>query len=55
MSTYYYNNRMNKMREEWDTKGVFVNWWEKDVYMIGMPWVLKVGLGRLLPLPSLSP
>ena len=42
MSTYYYNNRVNKMREEWDSKGVFVNWWERDVYMIGMPWVLKV-------------
>lgn len=39
--TYYYNNRFNMAREEWDRKGVFVNWWQSDVYMIGMPWVLK--------------
>ena len=42
MSTYYYNNRHSKALEEWDTKGVFVNWWERDVFMIGMPWGLKV-------------
>ena len=42
MSTYHYNNRDNKAREEWDSKGLFVNWWESDVYMIPMPWQLKV-------------
>lgn len=43
ISSYYYNNRNNKVLEEWwDTKGVFVNWWERDVYFIPMPWELKV-------------
>lgn len=42
ISAYYYNNRMNKVLEEWDSKGVFVNWWETDVYFIPMPWELKV-------------
>jgi hypothetical protein len=42
MSAYYYNNRYNKVREEWETKGHFVNWWEADAFMIGMPWELKV-------------
>lgn len=41
MSSYYYNNRNNKVREEWENKGMFVNWWEHDAYMIGMPWGLK--------------
>jgi hypothetical protein len=41
ISSYYYNNRHAKVREEWDSKGVFVNWWESDVYMIGIPWNLK--------------
>ena len=39
--SYYYNNHNNKVREEWETKGFFVNWWEVDAYMIGMPWGLK--------------
>lgn len=42
MRTYYYNNREEYFREEWDTKGgVHVNWWEVDANMIGMPWELK--------------
>jgi len=41
MATYYYNNRNNKVREEWDSKGLYVNWWDVDAYMIGMPWGLK--------------
>jgi hypothetical protein len=41
MSTYYYNNRANQFKEEWDSKGVFVNWWEVDAQFIGMPWRLK--------------
>ena len=28
MGSFYYNNRFNKVREEWEGKGVFVNWWE---------------------------
>ncbi len=28
-------------REEWSDKGVFVNWWDAESYMIGMPWKLK--------------
>jgi hypothetical protein len=42
MAAYYYNNRNHVSLEEWDAKGVFVNWWEADCYMIGMPWGLKV-------------
>ena len=41
ISAYYYNNRNKKVREEWEDKGFFVNWWEHDAYMIGMPWQLK--------------
>jgi hypothetical protein len=41
ISAYYYNNRNKKVREEWEDKGFFVNWWEYDAYMIGMPWQLK--------------
>lgn len=41
MGSFYYNNRMNKMREEWDGKGYFVNWWETDVYFVQVPWNLK--------------
>jgi hypothetical protein len=44
IQTYYYNNRNNRAIEEWGTgkKGLYVNWWEKDVYFIGIPWELKV-------------
>ena len=36
------------MREEWEGKGVFVNWWESDVYVIQIPWGLKeIWQGRL--------
>jgi len=41
MGSFYYNNRMNKIREEWDGKGYFVNWWETDVYFVQVPWNLK--------------
>ena len=42
MSTYYYNNRHSKRREEWESLGgIFINWWERDVYVIEMPWSLK--------------
>ena len=39
--SYYNNNELNFHREEWERKGVHVNWWEVDAYMIGMPWKLK--------------
>ena len=39
--SYYNNNAHNYHREEWERKGVHVNWWEVDAYMIGMPWKLK--------------
>jgi len=39
--SYYNNNREEYHREEWDRKGVHVNWWEADAFMIGMPWRLK--------------
>eukprot|EP01038_Epipyxis_sp_PR26KG_P004435 gene4435-6274_t len=41
ISAYYYNNRNNKVLEEWGGKGVFVNWWEADCFFIPMPWELK--------------
>ena len=38
MSSYYYNNRFDQFREEWDLKGgVHVNWWDVDAHMVGMP------------------
>lgn len=42
MTTYYYNNRNNRMREEWKSKGLFVNWWVVDAHFIPMPHTLKV-------------
>lgn len=42
MTTYYYNNRNNRMREEWRSKGLFVNWWHVDAHFIPMPHQLKV-------------
>lgn len=41
ISTYYYNNQFNAVREEWEMKGVFVNWWEVTPYMIHTPFGLK--------------
>jgi hypothetical protein len=41
LQAYYYNNQHRMMREEWGGKGLFVNWWEVDARMIGMPWGLK--------------
>jgi len=39
---------MHKVREEWDSRGLYVNWWDVDVYMIGMPWKLKTYWQRRL-------
>lgn len=41
MGTFYYNNRNFKVREDWLGKGVFVNWYETDVFMIQIPWIMK--------------
>ena len=43
MATYYYNNQNNLMLEDWESDGYLahVNWWEVDVFMVGMPWGLK--------------
>ena len=41
MISYYNNNADMYHREEWENKGVHVNWWEVDAHMIGMPWRLK--------------
>lgn len=30
VGAFYYNNRRNRVREEWKGKGVFVNWWETE-------------------------
>ena len=41
MGAFYYNNRQNKVREEWTGKGVFVNWWETDCSFLQIPWAMK--------------
>jgi hypothetical protein len=41
MAAFYYNNRFHKVREEWAGKGVFVNWWETEVFFIQIPWRTK--------------
>lgn len=41
MGAFYYNNQYHKTNEEWKGKGVFVNWWETDVFMIQIPWKMK--------------
>mmetsp|Transcript_12984 Transcript_12984/g.24403 ORF Transcript_12984/g.24403 Transcript_12984/m.24403 type:complete len:559 (+) Transcript_12984:81-1757(+) len=41
MGAFYYNNRNYKQIEEWKGKGVFVNWWESDVFFIQIPWQMK--------------
>ncbi|CAB9519097.1 Ankyrin Repeat [Seminavis robusta] len=41
MGSFYFNNRNNVLREEWNGKGVFVNWWETDCYFVQIPWDLK--------------
>ena len=54
ISTYYYNNREHHMREEWGSKGLFVNWWEQDSRLISMPFKLKVILYICVYIMSLS-
>uniref|UniRef100_A0A7S1FW20 Fe2OG dioxygenase domain-containing protein n=1 Tax=Corethron hystrix TaxID=216773 RepID=A0A7S1FW20_9STRA len=41
MGAFYYNNRKEKCREEWQGKGVYVNWWESEVFFIQVPWGMK--------------
>jgi len=41
MAAFYYNNRHNAVNEEWEGKGVFVNWWETDVKFVAIPWDIK--------------
>jgi len=43
MRSYYYNNRdpPHRLMEEWDSKGVYVNYWESDCNFIQIPWDLK--------------
>jgi hypothetical protein len=41
MGSFYYNNRFNKVQEEWQGKGVFVNWWERPVFFIQIPWEVR--------------
>jgi len=37
--------------KEWSGKGLYVNWWEGDVYFVQIPWKLKgIWQGRLLEL-----
>ncbi|KAG7368888.1 2-oxyglutarate/Fe(II) oxygenase [Nitzschia inconspicua] len=42
IGAFYYNNAKSVVREEWDNKGVFVNWWETDVMFVQIPWNLKM-------------
>lgn len=42
MSAYYYNNRANTVREEWDAGDFSVNWWEQESRFIHIPLHLKV-------------
>mmetsp|Transcript_5283 Transcript_5283/g.15350 ORF Transcript_5283/g.15350 Transcript_5283/m.15350 type:complete len:360 (-) Transcript_5283:39-1118(-) len=42
MGAYHYNNDKYRALEEWENKGVFVNWWEVDVFFIQAPWELKL-------------
>lgn len=41
MGAFYYNNRNNIVNEEWDGKGLFVNWWDTDVKFLPIPWAMK--------------
>ena len=41
MAAFYHNNRHNLVNEEWEGKGVFVNWWETDVKFVSIPWATK--------------
>lgn len=41
ISAYYYNNKNNRIREEWSPYAFHVNWWQVDVEFIPMPWQLK--------------
>ena len=43
ISTYYYNNRAQMVIEEWvgKGKGIYVNWYQSDPYMIFPPWDRK--------------
>ena len=41
MGAFHYNNRNNKVRENWNGNGIFVNWWEVDVFFIAIPRQLK--------------
>ena len=41
MLSYYHNNRRENVTEEWDAKGLYVNWWEVDPQMIALPWSRK--------------
>jgi len=41
IGAFYYNNAHNRVREEWQGKGYYVNWWETDVFFVQVPWRLK--------------
>ncbi|KAL7495760.1 hypothetical protein ACHAWT_004136 [Skeletonema menzelii] len=43
MRAFYYNNRAppHRLMEEWDSKGLYVNYWETDCNFIQIPWGLK--------------
>jgi hypothetical protein len=42
MGAWFYNNRHNKVREQWSGKGVYVNWWESNVSVIHIPVPLRI-------------
>ncbi|KAL7549137.1 hypothetical protein ACHAWF_012406 [Thalassiosira exigua] len=50
MRAFWYNNRdpPHRLAEEWEGKGLYVNFWESDCDFIQIPWDLKhVWQGRL--------
>ena len=36
MESYHYNNKEHFAREEWESRGLHVNWYQAEVFMLGM-------------------
>jgi S-formylglutathione hydrolase FrmB len=41
ISTYYRNNLANIVREDWEGKGFYVNWYEAEPRMVWPPFTLR--------------
>jgi len=42
MGAFYYNNQHYVVNEEWNGKGLFVNWWETDIKFVAIPGGIKL-------------